>query len=339
MLRRTAHRPHPRPLFRKESGDRRRQHGFAAPLWLFLPACASLILLATTNHVCQDVAPRPFLWVVPLSLYLLSFVICFDHPRWYVRPLWAVPAVIGIVMVIGSDTMLELAERTLPARWRVAGLRVPTGPAFRHDVLHRHDLPRRTGAAQARTRAADGVLPLSGRRRGAGRHYGRHRGAARLQHVPGMEPRHGLGLYNRHRRIVSGRAEKGPGSAPRGCLPPGSLRAGSSWCCFRKPRWGRRTQTGRGSSIERGISTASYPCGTLTLHDLATARRYMKHGAILHGEQFLAPDKRRTAFNYYAPKSGIAQCDPRAAKAKVFAPRGRCRIGDRHAGRLRSAAR
>ena len=52
--------------------------------WLLLPALASVMLLATTNHVCQDVAVIPFLWVAPLSLYLLSFIICFDSPRWYV---------------------------------------------------------------------------------------------------------------------------------------------------------------------------------------------------------------------------------------------------------------
>jgi hypothetical protein len=55
-------------------------------LWVALPACASLMLLATTNYVCQDVAVMPFLWVIPLSLYLLTFIISFDHPRWY-RPL------------------------------------------------------------------------------------------------------------------------------------------------------------------------------------------------------------------------------------------------------------
>jgi SAM-dependent methyltransferase len=54
-------------------------------LWLMLPACASVLLLATTNKLCQDLAVVPFLWVLPLALYLLSFVICFDHPRWYAR--------------------------------------------------------------------------------------------------------------------------------------------------------------------------------------------------------------------------------------------------------------
>ncbi|HWX19106.1 MAG TPA: fused MFS/spermidine synthase [Candidatus Binatia bacterium] len=54
-------------------------------LWLLLPACASALLLATTNKLCQDVASVPFLWVLPLALYLLTFIICFDSPRWYAR--------------------------------------------------------------------------------------------------------------------------------------------------------------------------------------------------------------------------------------------------------------
>lgn len=58
-------------------------------LWLVLPAFASLAFLATTNHVCQDVAVIPFLWIAPLSLYLVSFIICFDHERWYIPRLYA----------------------------------------------------------------------------------------------------------------------------------------------------------------------------------------------------------------------------------------------------------
>jgi hypothetical protein len=56
--------------------------------WLALSAMGSVMLLAVTNHVTQNVASVPFLWVLPLSLYLLSFVLAFDHPRWYVRPLF-----------------------------------------------------------------------------------------------------------------------------------------------------------------------------------------------------------------------------------------------------------
>lgn len=57
-------------------------------LWLALPACASILLLGVTSHLSQDVAPVPFLWVLPLTLYLLSFVLCFDRDWWYRRAVW-----------------------------------------------------------------------------------------------------------------------------------------------------------------------------------------------------------------------------------------------------------
>ena len=46
--------------------------------------------MATTNHLCQDVAVFPLLWILPLGLYLVSFIICFDRDRWYVRPLFCI---------------------------------------------------------------------------------------------------------------------------------------------------------------------------------------------------------------------------------------------------------
>jgi hypothetical protein len=57
-------------------------------LWILLAACGSGLLMATTNRFCMDVAVIPLLWILPLAIYLLSFVICFDHDRWYVRPLF-----------------------------------------------------------------------------------------------------------------------------------------------------------------------------------------------------------------------------------------------------------
>ncbi len=54
-------------------------------LWVALPACSSALLLAITNHISQNIASVPLLWVIPLSLYLLSFILCFDSRRWYPR--------------------------------------------------------------------------------------------------------------------------------------------------------------------------------------------------------------------------------------------------------------
>jgi hypothetical protein len=56
--------------------------------WLTLAACGSTMLLAVTNQMCQEVAVIPFLWIVPLALYLVTFTVCFDHPRWYSRAAW-----------------------------------------------------------------------------------------------------------------------------------------------------------------------------------------------------------------------------------------------------------
>jgi hypothetical protein len=58
--------------------------------WLALSAAGSCLLLAVTNHITQNIAAVPFLWVLPLSLYLITFILAFDHPRWYVRPLFMV---------------------------------------------------------------------------------------------------------------------------------------------------------------------------------------------------------------------------------------------------------
>jgi hypothetical protein len=54
-------------------------------LWVALPACASALLLAITSHISQNVAAVPFIWIIPLSLYLLSFILCFDGRGWYHR--------------------------------------------------------------------------------------------------------------------------------------------------------------------------------------------------------------------------------------------------------------
>src|SRR4051794_36223477 len=49
-------------------------------LWIGYAACASILLLSVTTFLTQDVAAIPFLWVVPLSVYILSFILCFDSP-------------------------------------------------------------------------------------------------------------------------------------------------------------------------------------------------------------------------------------------------------------------
>ena len=64
--------------------------------WLALSAMGSVMLLAVTNHVTQNIASVPFLWVLPLALYLVSFILAFDHPRWYIRPVF-IGALVALV--------------------------------------------------------------------------------------------------------------------------------------------------------------------------------------------------------------------------------------------------
>lgn len=73
--------------------------------WILLAACASALWLASSNHLSQEVAAIPFLWVLPMSVYLLTFVIAFAGDGWY-RPTvfrWLLP---GAWLVIGSRTGL-----------------------------------------------------------------------------------------------------------------------------------------------------------------------------------------------------------------------------------------
>jgi hypothetical protein len=76
----------------REAGSAPRPTFWNVLLWLGLSASGSTLLLATTNQISQGIAVIPFLWVAPLSLYLLTFILAFHHERWYRRLLFAVAA-------------------------------------------------------------------------------------------------------------------------------------------------------------------------------------------------------------------------------------------------------
>lgn len=84
-----------------------RPHWGKRLLWLGLPALASAMLLATSNQVSQDVAVVPFMWVIPLSLYLLTFILCFEHDRWYQRWLWPILAMGTTVVLAYGNQLLD----------------------------------------------------------------------------------------------------------------------------------------------------------------------------------------------------------------------------------------
>lgn len=67
--------------------------------WLLLAASTSAMLLAVTNQLCQEVAAVPLLWVLPLAIYLISFIICFDRPQWYRRRVF-VPVTLLLTLLV-----------------------------------------------------------------------------------------------------------------------------------------------------------------------------------------------------------------------------------------------
>ena len=71
--------------------------------WIALSAAGSMLLLAVSNHITQNVASVPLLWILPLTLYLLTFILTFDGTGWYKRPIFTGPF---FVMVIGMCFLL-----------------------------------------------------------------------------------------------------------------------------------------------------------------------------------------------------------------------------------------
>src|SRR5216684_4068928 len=103
--------------------------------WIGLSACASVLLLATTNLFCQNIAVSPFLWVLQLSLYLISFIICFENDRGYRRevfhPLFAVMVAVVIVVSLPNAAYSFLTQLAAYSAVLFAGCMVCHGEAAR----------------------------------------------------------------------------------------------------------------------------------------------------------------------------------------------------------------
>lgn len=69
-------------------------------LWFILPMLTSAMLLSVTNNLCQDISIVPLLWIYPLTIYLLTFIICFDSPRWYVRRWFTIAGLASTIAVL-----------------------------------------------------------------------------------------------------------------------------------------------------------------------------------------------------------------------------------------------
>ncbi len=269
-------------------------------LWLALAASGSVMLLATTNQLCQEITSVPFLWVLPLALYLLTFIICFDHERWYHRGtfqvlLLAVLSVIGYVLFIHANlglwVQLMIYSTTLWVCCMVChGELVRSKPAPRHATLF-YLLVSAGGALGGVLVAlvAPLVLPDFWEYQiGLGATILSAFVAARLQ------PRRAQ-PKPRARWLVGGAASI-------------VLGAGITWTILEYQEQPSRKET--------NLETTRNFYGVLRVNreenvydpkvgDPNGPKLELVHGRIQHGFQYLDPDKRRWATTYYGPKSGI----------------------------------
>jgi len=77
--------------------------------WTLLAALGSMLLLAITNHLTQNISSIPLLWVVPLTIYLMTFILCFNGQGWYPRKLY-LPLLVAFLASMGwalADRRLE----------------------------------------------------------------------------------------------------------------------------------------------------------------------------------------------------------------------------------------
>ena len=87
--------------------------------WIALAGCGTILLLSVTNQLTQNVAAVPFLWILPLSLYLISYIISFERDRWYRRWFWWPLAALSIFLLL-QDMYAEISTDRGSLAWQIA---------------------------------------------------------------------------------------------------------------------------------------------------------------------------------------------------------------------------
>ena len=264
-------------------------------LWLLLSALGSVMLLASTTHITQNVASIPFLWVLPLSLYLLTFILCFDGQGWY-RAAWMRPATALLcTAMLGALTW----RLKWPQEWPWIGVEEALMPITQAVPLYALGL-------FAVCMFCHGELVA---RKPAPVHLTRFYLMVSLGGAVG-----GLLVG-----LVAPVVFDWTWELPLALVLAGALVLGlsSGWTargfallCLGASIWagmGYRDDI-RSAAVE--ISRNFY--GTLRVQASGTegqanASWRLMHGVIIHGEQYRAEERKREATTYYAPTSGIGR--------------------------------
>jgi hypothetical protein len=263
-------------------------------LWLLLPAMGTWLLLAVTNEITQRVASIPFLWVLPLSAYLLTFILCFESDRWYRRAVWLPLAALGLLLA-GWDLVEGLGSAV-----RV-GVPLNVATTFVLCMVLHGETARLRPAHRYLTRF---YLMLSA----GGALGGIVVGLAAPLLLPAYyELGLGLALSAALGMLVWRSQRRGVGAAA----------ALSAWCALCLG-WQVRDDLAGVRVAERNFY------GTLQTQDYdgpapTDRKRVLYHGSVKHGEQYLDAALRREPTAYYGPTSGIGRvlAAPRPQPARV----------------------
>ena len=267
-------------------------------LWVGLSAMGSWLLVAITNHMTQNVAAIPFLWLLPLTLYLLTFVLCFESDRWY-RRRWFLPPTAALLLLCAYG----LQDSSIGVNIFVAIPVYALGLFVLCMFLH-GELAQMRPSPRYLTRF---YLMLS-----LGGALG---GISVALIAPRVLPAYyelGIGFVL---TALLAMAVLRPSKALQGAAAV--LAAACSWFLY--------VQIADDFADTRRI-TRNFYGNLLSLDaerdDPRDNVRQLYHGSIKHGEQYLAPERRMEPTTYYGPTSGvgraIANTDPHQKKVGLI---------------------
>lgn len=263
-------------------------------LWIALAAVPSAMLLAVTNQVCTDIAVVPFLWVVPLALYLVTFILCFDSDRWYNRRFFGT-----LLFVFSGLTCLLLWDSV--AHWNlIASIVLQAGIYFslmfcgcmvcHGELVALKPEPRHLTLFYL-------CLSLGGAIGGLC--------------VGLLAPAFFVTLLELPLAIIAGCLLLMAVVIRENQQLPVESRSQVGWVAMGMTTvvlgwflWGQSKQVTDGALA----STRNF-YGTLRVHQLNSRdpklnSLVMRHGQIRHGHQFIDPDRRRLPTSYYTPLGG-----------------------------------
>lgn len=245
--------------------------------WLMFAAMGSFMLLAVTNHVTHDLASVPFLWIVPLSLYLVTFILCFEGRNWYRRAVF-VPLLLILVVAMAYTLVQSKLKLGIPVS--MAGL-------FVMCMFFHGELASRKPAPEHLTRFYL-MMSLGGALGGL---------AVGIVAVKLFNANYEFGLgmvltlvivsvVVRRMRIIVALALIATGFAGYYVYKHEEHMSGDTLVMKR--------------NFYGSLSVREHDRGNPEI-----ALRRLIHGVIIHGEQYLSPERMDEPTSYYRPSSGV----------------------------------